>query len=29
MDHKNNQHIYGANAEYIESIYQEYLQEPS
>ncbi len=29
MDHKINQHIYGANAEYIESIYQEYLQDPA
>lgn len=29
MDHKTNQHIYGANAEFIESIYQEYLQDPS
>ena len=29
MDHKTNQHIYGANAEFIESLYQEYLQSPS
>ena len=27
MNHKNNQHIYGANAEYIESLYQQYLQD--
>ena len=29
MDHKTNQHIYGANAEFIESLYQDYLQDPS
>ena len=29
MDHKINQHIYGTNAEFIESIYQEYLQDPA
>jgi 2-oxoglutarate dehydrogenase E1 component len=29
MSHKNNQHIYGGNAEYIESLYQQYIQDPS
>lgn len=29
MSYKNNQHIYGANAEYIESLYQQYLQDPT
>ncbi len=27
MNHKNHQHIYGANAEYIESLYQKYIQD--
>ncbi|MFK8027819.1 MAG: 2-oxoglutarate dehydrogenase E1 component [Gammaproteobacteria bacterium] len=29
MSHNNNQHIYGVNAEYIESLYQQYTQDPS
>jgi 2-oxoglutarate dehydrogenase E1 component len=29
MSHHNNQHIYGVNAEYIESLYQQYSQDPS
>jgi len=29
MSHNNNQHIYGLNADYIESLYQQYLEQPS
>ena len=29
MSHQDNQHIYGANAEYIESLYQLFLKDPS
>ncbi len=29
MSHKNNQHIYGLNAEYIESLFQQYLSNPA
>ena len=29
MNHKNNQHIYGLNAEYIESLYQQYIDNPT
>ena len=29
MSHKNNQHIYGVNADYIESLYQQFLEQPS
>ena len=28
MSHKNNQHIYGGNAEYVEYLYQSYLENP-
>lgn len=29
MSHNNNQHIYGLNADYIESLYQQYLEQPN
>lgn len=29
MSHNNSQHIYGVNAEYIESLYQQYLEDPA